>query len=137
MIQIGYNIITEKPIKIDILNTGQLCCVGGTGSGKSLAMLYLLYNVIKYIKTEKCKMELYICDFKKSGDYEDITNNFAEFNKITELIEQYYEEFERTSENSSIIKILLIDEYAGYMIWLTQNNKKKAEIIKNYISNFI
>ena len=45
MIQIGYNIITEKPIKIDILNTGQLCCVGGTGSGKSLAMLYLLYNV--------------------------------------------------------------------------------------------
>ena len=64
MIQIGYNIITEKPIKIDILNTGQLCCVGGTGSGKSLAMLYLLYNVIKYIKTEKCKMELYICDFK-------------------------------------------------------------------------
>jgi len=137
MIQIGYNIITEKPIKIDILNTGQLCCVGGTGSGKSLAMLYLLYNVIKYIKTEKCKMELYICDFKKSGDYEDITNNFAEFNKITELIEQYYEEFERTSENSSIIKILLIDEYAGYMIWLTQNNKKKAEIIKNYISTIL
>ena len=137
MIQIGYNIITEKPIKIDILNTGQLCCVGGTGSGKSLAMLYLLYNVIKYIETEKCKMELYICDFKKSGDYEDITNNFAEFNKITELIEQYYEEFERTSENSSIIKILLIDEYAGYMIWLTQNNKKKAEIIKNYISTIL
>ena len=137
MIQIGYNIITEKPIKIDILNTGQLCCVGGTGSGKSLAMLYLLYNVIKYIKTEKCKMELYICDFKKSGDYEDITNNFAEFNTITELIEQYYEEFERTSENSSIIKILLIDEYAGYMIWLTQNNKKKAEIIKNYISTIL
>lgn len=137
MIQIGYNTITEKPIKIDILNTGQLCCVGGTGSGKSLAMLYLLYNVIKYIKTEKCKMELYICDFKKSGDYEDITNNFAEFNKITELIEQYYEEFERTSENSSIIKILLIDEYAGYMIWLTQNNKKKAEIIKNYISTIL
>lgn len=137
MIQIGYNTITEKPIKVDILNTGQLCCVGGTGSGKSLAMLYLLYNVIKYIKTEKCKMELYICDFKKSGDYEDITNNFAEFNKITELIEQYYEEFERTSENSSIIKILLIDEYAGYMIWLTQNNKKKAEIIKNYISTIL
>lgn len=137
MIQIGYNTITEKPIKIDILNTGQLCCVGGTGSGKSLAMLYLLYNVIKYIKTEKCKIELYICDFKKSGDYENITNNFAEFNKITELIERYYEEFERTSESSSIIKILLIDEYAGYMIWLTQNNKKKAEKIKNYISTIL
>ena len=34
MIKIGYNTMTEKPIKIDILATGQLCCVGGTGSGK-------------------------------------------------------------------------------------------------------
>lgn len=36
MIQLGYNKITEKPIKVDIFATGQLCCVGGTGSGKSI-----------------------------------------------------------------------------------------------------
>lgn len=137
MIQIGYNIMTEKPIKIDILTTGQLCCVGGTGSGKSMTVLYLLYNILKYAKEEKCKIELYICDFKKSGDFKDITNNFAEFDKITELIERYYEEFERTSENSPIIKILLIDEYAGYMIWLSQNDKKKAEKIKSIISTIL
>lgn len=137
MIKIGYNTMTEKPIKIDILATGQLCCVGGTGSGKSMAVLYLLYNTLKYAKEEKCKIELYICDFKKSGDFKDITNNFAEFDKITELIEQYYEEFERTSENSPIIKILLIDEYAGYMIWLSQNDKKKAEKIKSIISTIL
>lgn len=137
MIKIGYNTITEKPIKIDILATGQLCCVGGTGSGKSMTVLYLLYNTLKYAKEEKRKIELYICDFKKSGDFKDITNNFAEFDKIIELIEQYYEEFERTSENSPIIKILLIDEYAGYMIWLTQNDKKKAEKIKSIISTIL
>ena len=130
MIKIGYNTMTEKPIKIDILATGQLCCVGGTGSGKSMAVLYLLYNTLKYAKEEKCKIELYICDFKKSGDFKDITNNFAEFDKITELIERYY-------ENSPIIKILLIDEYAGYMIWLSQNDKKKAEKIKSIISTIL
>ena len=134
MIKIGYNTMTEKPIKIDILATGQLCCVGGTGSGKSMTILYLLYNILKYAKEEKSKIELYICDFKKSGDFKDITNNFAEFDKITELIERYYEEFERTTENSPIIKNLLIDEYAGYMIWLTQNDKKKVEKIKSIIS---
>lgn len=137
MIKIGYNTMTEKPIKIDILDTGQLCCVGGTGSGKSMSVLYLLYNMLKYVKEEHCKIELYICDFKKSGDFEGITNNYAEFKEVTGLIEQYYEAFENTMENSPIIKILLIDEYAGYMVWLTQNDKKKAEKIKSIISTIL
>lgn len=137
MIQIGYNTITEKPIEMDILTTGQLCCVGGTGSGKSLAILYMLYNTIKNAKTEKYKIELYICDFKKSGDFEGITQNFAEFDKTTEVIERYYEEFERTQEANLTIKILLIDEYAGYMIWLMQNDRKKAEKIKSNISTIL
>ena len=129
--------MTEKPIKIDILDTGQLCCVGGTGSGKSMSVLYLLYNMLKCAKEEHCKIELYICDFKKSGDFEGITNNYAEFKEVTGLIEQYYEAFENTMENSPIIKILLIDEYAGYMVWLTQNDKKKAEKIKSIISTIL
>lgn len=57
MIQLGYNKITEKPIKVDIFATGQLCCVGGTGSGKSIFILYLLYNMLRYVKKENCKME--------------------------------------------------------------------------------
>ena len=125
MIQLGYNKITEKPIKVDIFATGQLCCVGGTGSGKSIFVLYILYNILKYGKKENCKMELFICDFKKSGDFKGIAKNYAEFDEITELIEQYYEEFEKTKENSATIKILLIDEYAGYIIWLTQKDNRK------------
>ena len=137
MIQLGYNKITEKPIKVDIFATGQLCCVGGTGSGKSIFILYLLYNMLSYVKKENCKMELFICDFKKSGDFKGIAKNYAEFDEITELIEQYYEEFEKTKENSATIKILLIDEYAGYIIWLTQNDNRKAKGIKEKISNVL
>ena len=123
MIQLGYNKITEKPIKVDIFATGQLCCVGGTGSGKSIFILYLLYNMLRYVKKENCKMELFICDFKKSGDFKGIAKNYAEF--------------EKTKENSATIKILLIDEYAGYIIWLTQNDNRKAKVIKEKISNVL
>lgn len=74
---------------------------------------------------------------KKSGDYAGITENFAEFDGVTELIERYYKEFEQTPENCPTIKILLIDEYAGYIVWLTQRNKKKSEEIKGEISNIL
>lgn len=100
MIRLGYNTITERPIEMDIFATGQICCVGGTGSGKSVSVMYLLYNTYKSAKKEKYEIELFICDFKKSGDFKGITDNYAEFDKITALIKRYYKEFENTAENS-------------------------------------
>lgn len=132
MLQLGYNILTEKPIIADMEITGHACLVGGTGSGKSVATLYLLYNLLK-----NYNVKLTICDFKKSGDYKGISDRFAEFNEVTGCIEEYYNEYEITLENSSQIKLLLVDEYAGYIIWATQNYKKKAEEIKQKISEIL
>lgn len=132
MLQLGYNILTEKPIIADMEITGHACLVGGTGSGKSVATLYLLYNLLK-----NYSVKLTICDFKKSGDYKGISDRFAEFNEVTGCIEEYYNEYETTPENSSQIKLLLVDEYAGYIIWATQNDKKKAEEIKQKISEIL
>lgn len=139
MMQLGYDLITEQPITAEILETGHACIVGGSGSGKSIATMYILYSLLKnYRVNEKQKdIELYIADFKKSGDYAGITEKFAEFENVTELIEEFYAEFERTPENNPMIKILLIDEYAGYIVWITQNDKQKAETIKRYISNVL
>lgn len=97
---------------------GHICCIGSTGSGKSVAILYLLYQVLKNYSAA-----LYIADFKKSGDYAGVTEKFAEFEKMP--------------ENNKTISILLIDEYAGYIIWLTQNDKHMAETIKRKISNIL
>lgn len=132
MLQLGYNILTEKPIIADMEITGHACLVGGTASGKSVATLYLLYNLLK-----NYNVKLTICDFKKSGDYKGISDRFAEFNEVTGCIEEYYNEYEITPENSSQIKLLLVDEYAGYIIWATQNDKKKAEEIKQKISEIL
>lgn len=138
MLQLGYNLLTEQSITAELAETGHLCCVGGTGSGKSVATLYFLYQLLKNYSAE-----LYIADFKKSGDYADITEKFAEFEGVTGLIEEFYAEFEKTPEDSPTIKLLLIDEYAGYIVWLMQNekndksDKKKTEEIKSKISNIL
>ena len=137
MIQLGYNIINDSPIKIDILATGHLCCVGGTGSGKTVCILYTLYNLFKNVKEKFYNIELYICDFKRSEDYVGISEYYATFENITEMIEQYYEKFETTVEKNNTVKILVIDEYSGYMVWLTQKNRQKAERIKQIISTVL
>lgn len=137
MIQLGYNIINDNPVKIDILATGHLCCVGGTGSGKTVCILYILYNLLKNVKEKLYNIKLFICDFKRSGDYVGLSEYYAVYENITNVIEQYYEEFENTLENSDTIKILLIDEYSGYMVWLTQKNRQKAERIKQIISTIL
>lgn len=132
MMQLGYNLLTEKPITVNMENTGHACIVGGTGSGKSIATLYFLYNLLK-----NYKVKLTICDFKKTGDYECISDRFAKFDDVTQCIEEYYDDYEMTPENNSQIKLLIIDEYAGYMIWVTQRDKKKAEEIKQKISEIL
>lgn len=132
-IKLGTDIKTSVSITADINKTGHICIVGGTGSGKSMCVLYILYQLLKLL------IPVYLCigDFKKSGDYKGITPNFAEFDEVISLIDRFYEEFERTPEGNTEIKILLIDEYAGFIIWLTQNDKKKCEEIKSKISNLL
>lgn len=132
-IKLGLDAETSTPITADIFTVGHMCIVGGTGSGKSVFVLYALYNLLKLLVS----LVLYIGDFKKSGDYKGITDNFAEFNEVVALIDDFYAEFERTPENSQTIKILLLDEYAGFIVWLTQNDKKKCEEIKGKISNLL
>ena len=132
MLQLGYNILSETPIVADMTRTGHVCVVGGTGSGKSVATLYFLYNLLK-----NYRVKLFICDFKKSGDYKGISDSFAEFEDVTRCIEEFYLEFEDTPEGNNLLKILLVDEYAGYIIWLMQKDKRKADEIKQKISTIL
>lgn len=136
LVKLGYNYRYKKqPIIADFDKTGHCCIIGGTGSGKSIGTLYFLYNVLKL----KEKVELYIADFKKTKDYIGLTKeeNFAEFDNVTNLVEQYYAIFESTPENCQTIKLLLLDEYTGFITWLMQKDKRKCEEIKGKISNLL
>lgn len=136
LVKLGYDYRYKKqPIFADFDKTGHCCIIGGTGSGKSVGTLYFLYNVLKL----KEKVELYIGDFKRSKDYIGFaeSKNFAEFDSVTNLIERYYDVFESTPENDPTIKLLILDEYASYIVWLLQKDKKKCEDIKAKISNLL
>lgn len=132
-IKLGYDIQTQAPVYADLYKTGNMCSVGGTGSGKTISTFFTLSSVLSL----PVKIDLFIGDFKKSGNYKGLSRNFAEFDKVTALIDSFYEEFENTPENSPGIKILLLDEYAGYIVWLTQNDKKKCEETKGKVSNLL
>lgn len=121
------------PVVGDFTKTPHLCIVGGTGSGKSMLTLYVLFSLLRL----PMPVELYIGDFKKSGDYKGITQNFAEFDTVVDLVDEFYTDFENTPEGNQTVKILLLDEYAGFVVWLTQKDKKKCEEIKGKISNLL
>lgn len=132
-IKLGFDIQTQAPIYADLDETGHMCAAGGTGSGKTTATLYALNSILSL----PVEVDLFIGDFKKSGDYKGLSRNFAEFDRTTELIDSFYEEFSSTPENNPGIKILLLDEYAGYIVWLMQHDKKKCEETKGKISSLL
>lgn len=61
--QIGYDLLAlhKYGIKVALYAPlGHTICVGGTGSGKSTALLYWLYKMTR----SKFPLDLYIADFK-------------------------------------------------------------------------
>ena len=124
----GFKIPLIAPIN------SHLIVVGGSGSGKSTAILYWLYK----IRNNGCK--LYIVDFKASRDFDGITENFAEFEDSYNLIKKFYDDFLATPEGGDgKIKILLIDEIAGLLTHysMTKENKAKADEIRNIMSSIL
>lgn len=110
--------------------------VGGSGSGKSTAILYWLYK----ISICPCPCELYIADFKASHEFTGISSHFAEFEACYDLIKSYYEMFLSIPEGGNGRRnILLIDEIAGLLSYysVTKEGKQKAEEIKSMISTIL
>lgn len=111
-----------------------LIVVGGSGSGKSTAVLYWLYKLKKY------NCELYIADFKKSNEFCGITEHFAEFEDCYQLIKDFYEAFLSTPEGGDgTNRILAIDEVAGLLAHLsmTKEGKAKADEIRAIMSSIL
>ncbi len=133
----GINPIDDSDIEVDITRHGMVAIVGGTGSGKTVGTLYILYQLYKWAQIENRKVEVYVGDFKRSRDFEGIGREYAEFDKVPDLIDEYYEIYEHTQENSETIRILLLDEYAGLMIWMGQTNRQRGEKLKSKISSIL
>lgn len=113
---------------------GHLIVVGGSGSGKSTAVLYWLYKLREY------DCSLYIADFKKSNEFCGISSNFAEFEDCYQLIQDYYGAFQSLPEGGDgRTHILLIDEIAGLLTYssMAKEGKAKADEIRAIMSSVL
>lgn len=137
-IMLGFDLIMyqQYSLKIPIYAplSAHYIVVGGSGSGKSTAVLYWLY------KARKFKSQIYIADFKASHEFKGITNCSAEFEDCYQLITNFYKDFLDTPEGGNgTVKILLIDEIAGLLAHfsMTKSTKEKADTIRSILSTIL
>ncbi len=133
----GYDLMALKKFGISVpIHTSvssHLIVVGGSGSGKSTSILYWLTTL------PPCT-ELYICDFKKSGEFAGISSHFAEFEDCEKLIRDFYQAFLTTPEGGDgKLKILLIDEIAGLLSHYSMSKAGKtiADDIRSILSSIL
>lgn len=134
-----YLLHSEHAIKVPITADADshLIVVGGSGSGKSTAVLYWLYKIKHTVKAE-----LYIADFKASKEFTGITPHFAEFEDCYDLIKRFYAVFQQTPEGGDgRLRILVIDEIAGLLTHFGMSSNKevkaKADEIRYIMSSIL
>lgn len=124
--------IEDVYLEIDIRTSCHWIISGGSGSGKSYLLLYTLNSIIN---NGIC---LYLADFKGSGDFIGLSEKYAEFGEIVNFVDEFYSKYLEIKENRTGEHIMMvIDEYAGFLVWLEAHDKKKAADIKDKISEIL
>lgn len=129
------------PIEISIDSHPNLLLTGGSGSGKSYGLLYLLGMLLQ----DSPEIELYILDFKYSEDFEflDGYEHYFKGNECYEGVMEYYEKFcrKRQERNSRKRMMLIFDEYPACYSYLSAIDKreksKKASDMANAIAEIL
>jgi hypothetical protein len=135
------SILPEKPRMISHkdkkLTDGMinLLCVGKTGSGKSYALLTILYLFARFKNAN-----ITICDFKKSSfvQFAEMPN-FYGYEDVPTGIREFYKEFderlkEGNAERNKNVKVLLIDEYGAL---ISSRERKEADELKSMVATML
>lgn len=143
MIKIGYDLELfdrgyRAPINLPPDQLQRVIISGASGTGKTYGVLFILRNFLKAMKKE---VILTVCDFKNGEDFSFLKNRYKLYfsgEESSKGLQAYYDEFIAVKEGDikdEKWRILLFDEWAGFQIFETQNNKKKAESFKSMMLN--
>lgn len=133
-IKIGYTDFNGVivPLTIPIRNQVHMNICGSSGSGKSYFCLFLLNQLQKYAT------DIYVADFKNTGDYEQITSDYAVGADCVTLFQKYYERYQAIKLGEEKGRIWFVwDEMAGNLLWLEGQDKKLSQDIKSKMGEIL
>ena len=121
----------KNPVNIVLpKKTSSILVAGCSGSGKSLSMLFYIWQVLK-------SRESYVCisDYKGGEEYESFEGSpsYASGEDAFQMIDVYYEFFQEIRKNRIRLKqhyMLVIEEWFGLLTYAeNQSKKRKAELM--------
>lgn len=109
--------------------------VGATGTGKT----YLVRTILGRIGLNIQNGCIFVCGFKGDKDFEFLIDlkNFFRYSACSEGLQLFYNAFLKRQygeDNNRSFKILLFDEWAGYINFL---QKKEADSAKQMLANLL
>lgn len=129
------------PIDIDTKTHCHILITGHTGSGKSYLTLFVLCQLLY----KHQKYEVWLADFKGSKDFRFLNEHEVHYasgdaTSVVALIEEFYDLF-LSAKNNLVYparnQVLIIDEYPGLLTYLTSNDKKQSERIKQIVCELL
>lgn len=140
-IKVGYDLDmwekhnTRLPLYVPLGKNPHWQICGNSGSGKSYLTLMLLRNALVEYQSD---IKLWFMDFKSSSDFSFMSgySHYYAGADCAEGLEDFYAEYQEV-KNGNIkdgkIRLMVFDEWAGFQIWETQQNKKQADKYKGYL----
>lgn len=134
----GYSIGADgnpsAPIKLNNDDYPHMLITGGTGSGKSYALQFLLGSILHSQKDA----EIFICDFKNSADFHYLDGYpfYYTGDSCYEGIMEYYARFDKSRKEGITTRkrVLIIDEYPGLLMYLGFKDKDEKTKKANEVS---
>lgn len=133
-IKVGFSSFSNVNVemKITLKNHMHWLICGGSGSGKSVLMLYILNQMMNYAT------DIFIADFKNTKDFEQMVSNYAVGVDCSTLFLDFYRKYEEIKAGTKKGRIWFVwDEMAGNLLWLENQDKKIAQEIKNKVGEIL
>lgn len=140
--KIAHQYQTKSSIQTEIDTHCHALITGSSGSGKSVAVSYLLGRRLQ----ADPKTHIFICDYKNSEDFRFLNGyeNYYKGERCYDGIMAFYQRFHETRESGGAEKeryLLIFDEYPAFLNRLQmldkQNKEKRAADVMNAVSEIL